>query len=317
MAASVLVTGAAGFVGQHLLRALTASGPVAGWYRPGMSHPEIPGVTWTAVELLDAADVAAAMAAAAPAAIYHLAGVAHVGDSWANAEETFAGNVIGTTNLFEPLVGVGRPCRVLVTGSATIYEPSPKALTEDSPIAPNTPYGTSKLAQEVVALAAWRDHGTAAIVTRSFNHIGPLQSPAFAASGFARQLARIEAGLAPPVISVGNLEAQRDIADVRDTVRAYVALMQGGRPGHVYNVCSGRTISIRQVLDGLIARVALPVTVALDPARMRPADTPVVLGSHAKLTADTGWTPSCSLDETLDALLAYWRDEVRADPAHA
>ncbi len=311
MAAPVLVTGAAGFVGQHLLRALTASGPVVGWYRPGMTHPDVGGVTWAAVELLDAAAVAAAVSAASPAAIYHLAGVAHVGDSWANAEETFAGNVLGTSNLFDALVANGQICRVLVTGSATIYEPSPTALTEDSPIAPNTPYGTSKLAQEMVALAAWRDHGVPALVTRSFNHIGPLQSPTFAASGFARQLARIEAGLAPPVISVGNLEAQRDIADVRDTVRAYVALMRDGRPGHVYNVCSGRTISIRQVLDGLVARVAIPVTVALDPARMRPADTPVVLGSHARLTADTGWVPTHPLDDTLDALLAYWREDVR------
>ena len=313
MAEPVLVTGAAGFVGQHLGRALTARGPVVGWYRPGMTHPQIAGVTWAAVELLDASAVTAAVAAAAPAAIYHLAGVAHVGDSWANAEETFAGNVIGTSNLFDALRAGGRPCRVLVTGSATIYEPATAALTEDSPIAPNTPYGTSKLAQEMVALAAWRDHGVPAIVTRSFNHIGPLQSPAFAASGFARQLARIEAGLAPPVISVGNLEAQRDIADVRDTVRAYVALMRAGRPGRVYNVCSGRTISIRQVLEGLMARVALPVTVVLDPARMRAADTPVVLGSHAQLTADTGWTPAHSLDDTLDALLAYWRDQVRAE----
>jgi GDP-4-dehydro-6-deoxy-D-mannose reductase len=313
----VLVTGAAGFVGQHLLRALTAAGPVAGpvagWHRPDTGHPVVPGVTWASVELLDREAVAAALAAAPPSAIYHLAGVAHVGDSWAQAEETFAGNVVGTSNLIDALHAGGHTGRVLVTGSAAIYQPSTAALTEDSPIAPNTPYGTSKLAQEMVALAAWTDRGIPVVVTRSFNHIGPLQSPAFAASGFARQLARIEAGLAPPVLSVGNLEAQRDISDVRDTVRAYVALMASGRAGQVYNVCAGRTISIRQVLDGLVARVSLPVTVAVDPARMRPADTPVVLGSHAKLTAATAWTPAYTLDDTLDALLAYWRDETRAE----
>ena len=233
----VLVTGAAGFVGQHLLRALTTASPVVGWHRPGTSHPEMPGVTWVAVELLDRAAVAAALAAAAPEAIYHLAGVAHVGDSWAHAEETFAGNVVGTSHLFDAMQTLGLACRVLVTGSAAIYQPSADALTEASPIAPNTPYGTSKLAQEMVALAAWRDHGIPALVTRSFNHIGPGQSPAFAASGFAQQLARIEAGLAPPVLAVGNLEARRDISDVRDTVRAYVALMASGRAGHSYNVC--------------------------------------------------------------------------------
>ena len=143
-------------------------------------------MTWAAVELLDRAAVAAALAAAAPTAIYHLAGVAHVGDSWAHAEETFAGNVVGTSHLFDAMQALGLSCRVLVTGSATIYQPSTDALTEDSPIAPNTPYGTSKLAQEMVALAAWRDHGIPTLVTRSFNHIGPRQSPAFAASGFAQ-----------------------------------------------------------------------------------------------------------------------------------
>ncbi len=315
MTGAVLVTGAAGFVGQHLLRALTRSGPVVGWYRPEMGHPDVPGVAWAAVELLDRATIDAALVAARPSAIYHLAGVAHVGDSWANAEETFAVNVVGTSNLFDAMHASGLSCRVLVTGSATIYQPSAEALTEDSPVAPNTPYGTSKLAQEMVAFGAWREHGIPTLVTRSFNHVGPLQSPAFAAAGFARQLARIEAGLAPPVLSVGNLEAQRDISDVRDTVRAYVALMATGRAGHNYNVCAGRTISIRQVLDGLVARVSLPVTVALDPARMRPADTPVVLGSHAKLTADTRWTPTHSLDDTLDTLLAYWRDDVRREGA--
>ena len=307
-----LVTGAAGFVGRHLVRALTPAGPVVGWHRPDTSHPEVPGVTWAAVELLDRAAIMSALAAAAPTAIYHLAGVAHVGDSWAHAEETFAGNVVGTSNLFDAVSALALPCRVLITGSATIYQPSTAALTEESAIAPNTPYGTSKLAQEMVAFAAGRDHGIPVVVTRSFNHIGPGQSPAFAAAAFAQQLARIEAGLAPPVLSVGNLEAQRDISDVRDTVRAYVALMAMGRAGHSYNVCAGRTMAIRQVLDGLVARVSVPVTVATDPARMRPADTPVVLGSHAKLTADTGWTPVLTLDDTLDALLAYWRDEVRA-----
>ena len=308
----VLVTGAGGFVGQHLLRALTPHGPVVGWFRADLSHPPVAGVAWAPVELLDRVSVERALAQARPSAVYHLAGVAHVGDSWAHAEETFAANVLGTSNLVDAIATLGLTCRVLVTGSATIYQASAEALTEASPIAPNTPYGTSKLAQEMVALAAWTQLGIPAVVTRSFNHTGPLQSPAFAAPGFARQLARIEAGLAPPTISVGNLDAQRDIADVRDTVRAYVALMTQGRPGQCYNVCAGRTISIRQVLDGLVARVGLPVDVVTDPARMRPADTPIVLGSHAKLTADTGWRPQHPLDDTLDALLAYWREEVRA-----
>lgn len=311
--ARVLVTGAAGFVGQHLLRLVTDDGPVTAWHRPGTTHPDIPGVVWAAVELLDRAAVLAALRDAAPTAIYHLAGVPHVGDSWARAEETLAGNVVGTLNLFDGLRDLGLAPRVLVTGSATIYRPSTEAMTEDAPVAPNTPYGTSKLAQEVVALRAWRDSGIPVIVTRSFNHIGPLQAPSFAAPGFARQLARIEAGLAPPTMLVGNLEARRDLSDVRDTVRAYRALMASGRAGQSYNVCSGTAISMQQLLDGLRAHVRIPVTVAQDPARMRPADTPLVLGDRARLTDDTGWQPAFTLDATLADLVEFWRAEARAE----
>lgn len=310
-AARVLVTGAAGFVGQHLLRLITDDGAVTAWHRPGTAHPEMPGVAWAAVELLDRAAVLAALRDAAPTAIYHLAGVPHVGDSWARAEETLAGNVVGTLNLFDGLRDLQLTPRVVVTGSATIYRPSAEAMTEDAPVAPNTPYGTSKLAQEIVALRAWRDSGIPVVVTRSFNHIGPLQAPSFAASGFARQLTRIEAGLAPPTMLVGNLEARRDLSDVRDTVRAYRALMASGRAGRCYNVCSGTAISMQQLLDGLRAHVRIPVTVEQDPSRMRPADTALVLGDRTRLTTDTGWHPGFALDTTLADLVEFWRAEAR------
>lgn len=314
VAAPVVVTGAAGFAGQHLVRLLAADGPVVGWHRPDTPHPDIDGVSWTAVELLDREAVARAMGDATPACVFHLAGVAHVGDSWANAASTLEVNVVGTLNLFAALRRQGATTtRVLVTGSATIYQPSTAALTEDSPVAPNTPYGTSKLAQELVALRAWRDDGIPVVVTRSFNHIGPWQSAAFAAPAFARQLARIEAGLAPPVLRVGNLEAQRDISDVRDTVRAYRALGLHGRPGRCYNVCSGRAISMQQLLDGLRAQIRVPVAVEADAARMRPADTPIVLGDPSRLSADTGWRPVHSLDETLASVTDYWREVARAE----
>lgn len=311
----VLVTGAAGFAGQHLLQRLVPRGPVVGWYRPGTSAPAGGGVTWDEVELQDRAAVVTAVAAARPVAIYHLAGVAHVGDSWANAEETLAGNVLGTMHLFEAVREAGLSPRVLVTSSATVYKPSNDALAEDAPIAPNTPYGTSKLAQEMVSLAAWRDHGIPVVIVRAFNHIGPLQSPAFAAPGFARQLARIEAGLSEPVLKVGNLEAQRDLSDVRDTVRAYDALMTSGRPGTIYNVCAGRAVAMQSVLDALCRLARVPVRVEQDPARMRPADTPVVLGDHSRLTADTGWRPEHAIESTLADLMDYWRGAVRTEPA--
>jgi GDP-4-dehydro-6-deoxy-D-mannose reductase len=284
-----------------------------GWYRPDSTPPHVEGVSWAPVELLDRMAVVDALRQLAPKVVYHLAGVAHVGDSWANATETLEINVVGTMNLFDGLRQAGLSCRVLVTGSAAIYRPSPAPLTEDSPIAPNTPYGTSKLAQELVALRAWRDDGIPVVVTRSFNHIGPMQSPAFAAPAFARQLARIEAGLAPAAIRVGNLEARRDVTDVRDVVRAYRALAQLGQPGRCYNVCSGQAISMQELLDGLRAQIRVPVEVEIDPARMRPADTPVVVGDPARLSADTGWTPTFSLQETLASVADYWRAEARVE----
>lgn len=313
MSGRVLVTGAAGFVGLHLVRLLAAHGPVVGWFRPGTGHPDVSGVDWASVELLDQDAVTAAMADAAPEAVYHLAGLPHVGDSWALAEDTLAGNVVGTWTLVEALRQRPRRPRLLVTSSATVYRPSDAALDEDAPLGPNTPYATSKLAQERVVLHAQREYGVPTVIARAFNHTGPAQTPAFAAPAFARQFARIEAGLAPPVIKVGNLEAHRDLSDVRDVVQAYHAMMARGRPGAIYNVCSGRAVSMQQVLDGLRARVARPVSIEQDPARMRPADTPVVLGSCARLTADTGWTPTRTLESTLADLLDYWRAEARRE----
>jgi GDP-4-dehydro-6-deoxy-D-mannose reductase len=222
---------------------------------------------------------------------------------------------MGTDAVLRGLAAAGLRVPVVVTASALVYRQSTEALTEDSPLGPSGPYGVSKLAQEMVALAAGAEHGLDVLVTRAFNQIGPGQSPAFAAASFARQLARIDAGLDASTIKVGNLEAERDISDVRDTVRAYAALMARGRPGECYNVCTGDARSMQAVLDGLRRRVGRPVEVVQDPARMRPSDTPRVVGSRAKLTADTGWAPRFSFDETLDALLEFWRQEVQAGRA--
>jgi GDP-4-dehydro-6-deoxy-D-mannose reductase len=315
----VLVTGAAGFVGGHLLEALAPLGVrLEAWTRPGVGIPALHGVSpdWREVEVLDRAAVHQALGRLRPRTIFHLAGAAHVGQSWGAASETLETNVIGTHHVLEAdrLQGLG--ARIVIPGSATVYKPSGAPLAEDDAIAPGSPYATSKLAQEQLALRAAAE-GQHVLVTRSFNHIGPRQAPTFAASSFARQLALIEAGRLEPVMRVGNLDARRDLTDVRDTVQAYLRLASSGHPGTVYNVCSGRAVSMAGVLDGLRARTHVQVAVHVDPALQRPTDAPVVVGSFARLQRDTGWSPTLPLDRTLDDLLGYWRLTIRTESAPA
>lgn len=308
----VLVTGAAGFVGTYLAESLAADGvEVAGWQRPGSPGRASPGIRWATVELLDAEAVADALGALRPAAIYHLAGSAHVADSWQHTRETFEGNVLATHHLLRGLRRHGQTPRVLVSGSATIYKPQADPLTEDAPLAPASPYATSKLAQELVAAQAWNEHRIPTLLARAFNHVGPRQTPAYVAPTIARQIALIERGALPPVLKLGNLDPERDVMDVRDTVRAYRAMMRAAEPGVPYNVCSGRAIRIGDLVDLFRARARVPVTIEQDPSKMRPSDVPRLCGSHARLTAATGWTPRIALEETVDALLDWWRSELR------
>ena len=244
MTDSVLVTGAAGFAGSHLVDALLADGAtVVGWHRPG-SRPGIqPTVRWAPVDILDWDAVARGLAAAQPDVVFHCAGSAHVGSSWRDSLTPLETNVLGTHFLLDAMRRAGRPARVVVTGSALVYRVSTEALSEDAPVGPSSPYGISKLAQEMAALRAAADDGIPVVVARPFNHAGPRQDPSYVTASFARQIALAEAGRGPGVIVVGNLEARRDLTDVRDTVRAYRALAQRGVPGRVYNVCGGQAYS--------------------------------------------------------------------------
>jgi GDP-4-dehydro-6-deoxy-D-mannose reductase len=292
---SVLITGARGFAGSHLIEHLESRGIAAtGWTRQD-------------VDLLDREAVSRAIAALRPGFVYHCAGVAHVGQSFDHIGDTFAANVLGTQHLFDALRRAGLRSRVLITGSSLVYRQSDGPLDEDAAIGPATPYAVSKLAQEMLGQHGIEEDGLDVLFSRSFNHTGPRQDPSFAAPSFARQIALIEKGRAAPEIAVGNLEAARDLHDVRDTVRAYAAIMEKGAPGRIYNVCAGRTYKIRDVLDRLVAMSRVPVAIKVDPRRYRPSDNPILLGDRTRIERELGWKPEIPIERTLGDLLDFWR----------
>ena len=309
---TVLVTGAAGFVGSHLIELLEREpSDLVAWLRPG-TQPLMRGsrVKWIDIEMHDRDAVNRAIAEDRPTAVYHLAGVPHVGESWSHVQETFAGNVLATHHLFAALRRAEIRPRVLITSTAFVYAPQDRAITEDDVIRPNSPYGTSKVGQEMIAKRAWEDDGIPSLIARAFNHIGPRQAPSFVASSIARQIAEIELGRKAPVLSMGNLDSKRDIMDVRDTVRAYRSMMQSATPGLPYNVCSGTPVPIRTLVELMQSQARVPIAIEQDPARFRPNDTPLVLGDRRRLERDTGWVPTIPLAQTVADLMAYWRQQV-------
>lgn len=306
----MLVTGAAGFAGGHLLELLCGRHELVAWSRSQPPPALAPLARWQQVDLLDRERVRSTIQEVRPAAVYHLAGISHVAESFADPVKPLSANVLGSHHLFDALRRAGLGCRVIVTGSATVYASSDSPLTEDSPLAPASPYGLSKLAQEQLGLRAVAEDGLAVVVTRPFNHTGPRQTPSFMAPTVARQVALIERGRLEPVIRIGNTSPRRDLSDVRDVVRAYEGLMTLGQPGGIYNVASGVGRAVGEVLEALIARSRVPVRTETDPARMRAADVPVMVGDATRLRTVTRWQPQISFDRMIDDLLEYWRMEV-------
>jgi GDP-4-dehydro-6-deoxy-D-mannose reductase len=307
---NVLVTGAAGFAGRYLLEHLRERDDDNALYalvRDAPNDDDVePGITWVQADLLEADVSQRAVEAAVPGVIYHLAGHA---SATGTPQEVFRSNVDATMNLLAAAAALQRPVRVVLASSGYVYGECAhgEAATEDRTLHPIGTYAESKAEMERRALAGDWGEGVCVLIARAFNHTGPRQMPAFAVPAFARQLAAIEAGLAEPVLRVGNLTSRRDIGDVRDVVRAYALLAAAGEHGEVFNVCTGHVVGMNDVLDRLVGLCRVPVRVMPDPERMRPVDLQVSLGSPCKLESRTGWRATYSLDRTLGDTLDWWR----------
>jgi GDP-4-dehydro-6-deoxy-D-mannose reductase len=307
----VLITGIDGFTAKYLARHLVAEGcAVTGSYLMAGEH--LLGIP-DAVELaqLDVTDAQACrrvIAEAKPDVVFHLAAQSAPALSWQKPQLTARVNIEGTINVLEAARELPA-CRIVLIGSGEEYglvKPDEVPIDETQPYRPRNLYGVTKIAQSMLMQLYVQGYEMDILTVRAFNHIGPGQSEDFVVSGFASQLAQIQLGMIPPVIHVGNLTGRRDFTDVRDMVRAYRLAAVKGERGCVYNIGTGVEISIREVLDRLIALCPVPVEVREDPERYRPCDVPVLVCDNTKFTALTGWAPRIALEDTLKDILADW-----------
>jgi GDP-4-dehydro-6-deoxy-D-mannose reductase len=290
------VTGGHGFVGPWLVEHLEASGDEV-------------VVADLEVDITDPDRVEQVMAGARPDAVYHLAAQSSVGSSWAEAGKTFEVNANGTLHVLAAAQRCQPRPRVLLISSSEVYgavTPDQLPVTEDAPFRPVTPYAASKAAAEMLGLQAHLGTGLEVIRARPFNHTGPGQQTQFVVPALARQV--VEAGRSgAAVLETGNLDVRRDMSDVRDVVRAYRLLVESGTPGEVYNVSTGQSVWVKQLVRRLLDLAGLDLVVRVDPERARPVDVPDVRGDPTKLEQATGWRPVIDLDQTLADVLAYWR----------
>ncbi len=312
----VLVTGAAGFVGRHLVRVWKEQVPEAEmWGRlRGTEKADdlLPNCVY--LDLRDAKAVREACQKVSPDWVVHLAAQGFVPDAVSNPRETWEINWWGTWHLLEALQEGGFTGRFLFVGSGDQYgkaEESDLPIRETQPLRPRNPYTASKAAAELLCYQYSQSYGLDVILARPFNHIGPGQPPRFVVADFARQVARIELGLQEPPLRVGNLAVTRDFLDVRDVVDAYRCLLERGRKGEAYNICSGVEVRLADLVKALIGLSSQPIEVRVDASRLRPTDTPRLRGSHAKLTQHTGWQPKRDILVTLKEVFTYWKEELR------
>jgi GDP-4-dehydro-6-deoxy-D-mannose reductase len=300
-----LITGAGGFVGDHLARHLRRCG----------DELTLTDRSQDGLDILDAPALLERFRSERPEVVYHLAGASDVGGSWQTPQITFRANAEGTLNVLWAAREAGVE-RILAVGSADVYgkvTPEELPLTERSALRPVSPYAASKVAADTVAQQAFLGYGQAVVRTRPFNHLGPGQATRFVAPALAERIARNERTGADKLL-VGNLTPRRDFTDVRDVVRAYRLLVERGEPGEVYNVCSGTAIAIEDLARRMLARSTIHQELVTDPELVRPVDIPVLLGDATKLHEATGWLPEIPLDTTLADLLDDMRRRVADTP---
>jgi len=313
----VLVTGIDGFIGRHLVTHLTAVAPEAelwGLVQPSAEPRLLAGrVRCVVGDLEDPSSLQRAVESARPELLLHLAGASAIADSWRAPGRVLEVNALGQLRLLDAVRAAGLEPRLVIASSAEVYgrrAPDQQPIGEDAPFAPVSPYGVSKAAQELIATQFAAAYGWATVRLRMFHAAGPGRPSRFVCSGMARQIAEIESGVRPPRIDVGDLDVIRDLVDVRDVARAWWLAATRGEPGAAYNVCSGQGVAIRGLLDLLLARSGATVVVRVDPERLRPADVPIQVGCHDRLSDATGWRPEIPLERTLADLLDWWRTEL-------
>ena len=317
----VLITGITGFVGSHMAECALAKGAqVFGSTRWRSKTDNIEHlrskVTFIESDLRDLSSVRALLEISVPDYVVHLAAQSFVGVSWHAPAETLTTNIISQVNLLEALRGLKMSPRFLAAGSSEEYGlvlEGELPIKETNPLRPLSPYAVSKVTQDMMAYQYFKSYGLPIVRTRAFNHEGPRRGDVFVTSNFARQVAEIEAGMREPVVYVGDLTPRRDYSDVRDIVRGYWLLLERGQPGEVYNLCSGRSWSIQQVLDFVLNLSTVKgITVKTDPARLRPSDVMILEGDPTKMYKATGWKVKIPFERTLTELLDYWRQRTRA-----
>jgi len=323
----VLITGITGFAGSHLTDYLLADFPeieifgIKRWRSKTENIEHFKDkIKFYECDIKDAHNVYEVIELIRPDKIFHLAAQSYVPASWDSPVETLMINIAGQTNILEAVQKIKAKEKdydpiILIAGSSEEYGlvfPDELPIKENNILRPLSPYGVSKVCQDLLGFQYWHSYKIKVIRSRAFNHSGPRRGEVFVDSNFAQQIAKIEKGLLPPVIKVGNLEAKRDFTDVRDIVRAYWLATEKCQPGEAYNICSGKDFTIQEVLDKLLSLAKnKDIKVEPDPARMRPSDVPVLSGDSSRFRELTGWEPKIDyLNQTLEEMLNYWRERI-------